>query len=137
MGVQLIVRACRGVLSFFADLHTHPRAQLEQNQDSFIALKWCVEHGVYPGDWEPHKANAILNKKKVYLKKHGHLPGNAPRPANAVVTGSGGGGSKPAPKKKSRKSSKSNIIDNTVVVAGGDVSGICLLYTSPSPRDRG
>jgi len=77
---------------------------LLQNPESFIALKWCVEQGVYPGDWEPKRANVILEKKKKYMKLHGELP-SAP------------------PAKKSRKTKpKSNIIDSTAI--SGELSDL-------------
>ena len=78
--------------------------QLLQNPDSFIALKWCVENGVYPDGWEPERANKLLEEKKAYLKKHGSL----------TTTSS--------PKKKTRRKKKgSNIVDSTEL---GDTSSV-------------
>lgn len=93
--------------------------QLNQNPDSYIALKWCVEHGVYPGAWEPTKANEILEEKKTHLKDHGYLPGREPGKSGAPSSSSS---SSAPPKKRKKKSSGSNIIDSTAIA--GELSGL-------------
>ena len=72
--------------------------QLVQNPDSFIALKWCVEHGVYPDGWEPEKAHVVLEKRKQHVKEHGYSA--PPKKKRSKSSGSG-------------SSSGSNIIDST------------------------
>jgi hypothetical protein len=42
-----------------------------QNKHSFMALKWCVENGVYPEGWEPESASKLLEEKKAEIKRKG------------------------------------------------------------------
>ena len=41
---------------------------LEQNANSLIALKWCVEHGVHPTGFDPAKATELLRERLAKYK---------------------------------------------------------------------